>query len=394
MKYDSETYQITDKGKAGHWFLIAGVAGLAVSVTGLFTDRSQFFHSYLVAFLFWMSLSLGGLFFTMLNHISNARWSIVLRRLTEATMWTLPVMVVLFIPVLFGVHDLYHWTHAEEVANDVILQKKSGYLNIPFFVIRALLFFAVWIVLARILYRTSLNQDSGAGNDPVKRMYNLSAPGLVLFAVTVTFAAFDWLMSLNPHWYSTIFGLYFFSGCFLGVLSLLVISGNLLRMNGVLGQTIQTGHYHDLAKLLFGFIIFWGYMGFSQYFLIWYANIPEETIWYLKRWNGSWKYLSLVIVFGHFLIPFLGLLTRAAKRNLAWLTFIAVWILIMHWIDLYWMVFPTHSPEGFQFSWMDLTLFIGTGGIVLWFMWRNISAHPLVPVNDPRLPFSLQFKNN
>jgi hypothetical protein len=393
MSYDSSTYRLTESEKPGVWALIIGIAGLVLSALGLMTDKSQFFHSYLVAFLFWTSIALGALFFTMLNHLTNARWSIVLRRITESLMMVIPLLAVFFIPLIFGLHDLYHWTHAEEVAHDPILQEKSGYLNTGFFIARTVIYFIIWTLLARTLYRISLKQDIEAKESYIKRMRNLSAPGLLLFALTITFAAFDWLMSLNPHWYSTIFGLYFFAGCFLALLGFMVTFGNAMRSKGILSETISVDHYHDLAKLLFGFTIFWGYMGFSQYFLIWYANIPEETIWFLNRWEGSWKYITLVIVFGHFAVPFLGLLIRAAKRNLAWLTFISVWILIMHWIDLYWMVFPTHSPGTIQFSWMDLTLFIGVGGVFFWFFWRQFVKNPLVPVNDHRLSFSLEFKN-
>lgn len=394
MNYDSKSYLLTESGKTGRLSLLIGLIGLALSAIGFFTDTSQFFHSYLVAFLFWASLGLGGLFFTMLNHVTNAAWSIVLRRITESVMASLPILFILFIPLLFGIHDLYHWSHEEAVAHDPLLKSKSPYLNTGFFILRALLYFIVWILLARILYKKSLKQDHNPDQGIVNSMRTISAPGLLLFAITITFAAFDWLMSLNPHWYSTIFGLYFFSGCFLAILGFVIIFGNILRGKGVLDTSITIEHYHDLAKLLFGFIIFWGYMGFSQYFLIWYANIPEETVWYLNRWHGSWKYISLIIVLGHFLIPFLGLMTRAAKRNLAWLTLLSVWILIMHWIDLYWLVFPTHSPEGVQFSWMDLTLFVGIGGLFFWLFWRQFSAHPLVPVNDHRLPVSIEFKNN
>jgi hypothetical protein len=394
MSVDPKTYLLTEKHKFGQWALVTGIIALAISIFGTIIDHSQFFHSYLVAFLFWTSIALGGLFFTMLNHVTNARWSIVLRRLMETAMIVLPILALFFIPLLFGLHDLYHWTHKDAIAHDVILQKKSAFLNTPFFIIRAVFYFGIWIILGRILYKNSLLQDKSGQESYIKRMRNLSAPGLILFAVTITFAAFDWLISLNPHWYSTIFGLYFFSGCFLSILAFLIILGNFLGRKGILSEVITKEHYHDLAKLLFGFIIFWGYMGFSQYFLIWYANIPEETIWYLVRWEGNWKFITLTIVIGHFLIPFVGLLIRAAKRNRVWLIFISAWIMIMHWIDIYWMVFPTFSPEGFYLSWMDLALFIGIGGIFLWYFWYRFSSNALVPIKDMRLPLSLEFKNN
>jgi len=394
MQYEKDTYRLTDGGKISNGALLTGIIFLAISALGLLADKSQFFHSYLVAFLFWTSVALGGLFFTMVNHVLGTQWSIVLRRIGETTLIVLPVLAILFIPLIFGIHDIYHWSHAEEVVKDHLLQKKADYLNSGFFVSRTIIYFVIWILFGRSLYRLSLKQDNDPNEGIVTRMRNISAPGLVLYALTVTFAAFDWLMSLNPHWYSTIFGLYFFSGCFLAILSFLVLFGQFLKSNNVLNETITVEHYHDLAKLLFGFTIFWGYMGFSQYFLIWYANIPEETIWYLVRWEGNWKYITMTIVFGHFLIPFLGLMTRASKRSGPWLIFISIWILVMHWIDIYWMVFPTHSPEGFFLSWMDLSLFIGLGALFFWIFWRKFILHPMIPAKDYRFPLSLVFKNN
>ncbi len=200
-------------------------------------------------------------------------------------------------------------------------------------------------------------------------------------------------MSLDAHWFSTIFGVYIFSGAFLAVMSFLIIVGIYQRKHGVLADVITVEHYHDMAKLMFGFIIFWAYMAFSQYFLIWYANIPEENYWYLYRWENSWRYWSLIIIFGHFVIPFLGLITRAAKRSTKFLAFMCTWILVMHWFDLYWLVMPTHHQDGIHFSWMDITTLLGVGGIFVWYFWRRYSAHPLVPVKDPGLQASLEFTN-
>jgi hypothetical protein len=372
--------------------LIASIAGLVLSIFGYFLDSKHFFYSYLVAYVFWASIMLGALFFTMLNHISGATWNIVLRRILEHVMNTVPLMAILFLPVLLGLHDLYHWSHEEVVANDALLQKKTPYLNAPFFIIRALLYFSIWYVLSKTLFRTSIIQDEDFQPAQIKKMRKISAPGIVLFAITSTFAAFDWLMSLDPHWYSTIFGLYIFAGSFLSILAVLVIFGLALRNKKILHDVITVEHYHDLGKYLFGFTVFWGYMAFSQYFLIWYANIPEETIWYLHRWEGTWKYITMLLVFGHFLLPFITLMPRAAKRNLKFMKLIGVWILVMHYFDIYWIVMPTIYEHGFHFSWIDLTTFVGISGIFLYYFWSKYFSRALVPVNDPHLKDSIEFK--
>jgi len=373
--------------------LTIGITGLIATLAGYFIDHSQFFFSYLTAYMFWMTMTLGALFFTLLHHLTSADWSIVLRRILETVMMTLPVMAILFIPILLGLHDLYHWSHEDVIATDPILQKKSAYLNPVFFTIRVVGYFTIWFLLARGLYKTSLAQDAGHRPEQIVKMRKISAPGMVLFALTITFASFDWLMSLDAHWYSTIFGVYIFGGSLLAILTFMVIFGNLLRKKGVLADTITIEHYHDLGKFLLAFIIFWGYIGFSQYFLIWYANIPEETIWYLHRWEGSWKVITMVIVFAHFVVPFMALLPRFAKRNLSILTFFAVWILIMHWIDIYWLVIPNLHHHGAHFSWMDLTATLGIGGIFFWYFLNKFYKHALVPVGDPRLDISINMKN-
>ena len=324
MKVDTDTYKLTGGKGFGNILLITGIMVTILSAAGYYMDSAQFFMSYLIAWVFWVSIGLGALFFVMLNHLTGAVWSMVLRRLTESVMIALPFMVILFIPLIFGLHDMYHWTHTEDVAKDAILSQKTGFLNVPFFLIRTTAYFIAWFIIAFKLYKTSIAQDSNPSAEQVKAMRRVSGPGMVVFALTTSFAGFDWLMSLDAHWYSTIFGVYFFSGGLLASLALLVLIGMYLRKKGVLNEIITVEHYHDLGKLMFAFTIFWGYMAFSQYFLIWYANIPEETIWYMHRWEGNWKILSLTLVFGHFVFPFLALMTRAAKRNLTWIMFISL----------------------------------------------------------------------
>ncbi|MCF7803667.1 MAG: hypothetical protein K9N46_00005 [Candidatus Marinimicrobia bacterium] len=393
MQLDNNTYRLRESGSFGRRALIIGIIGLALSAVGYFLDAERFFHSYLTSFVFWVTIGVGGLFFVMLHHLTSAKWSVVLRRLTENFMITVPVLAVLFLPLILGIQDLFHWSHADAVAHDELLQQKAPYLNTPFFLIRAAIYFGIWILFGRMLYKVSIAQDSQKDDSLIARMKKLSAPGMLLFALTLTFASFDWLMSLDAHWYSTIFGVYVFSGSLLAILAILTLIAIYFRENDILRETITIEHYHDLGKLMFAFTVFWAYIAFSQFMLIWYGNIPEETIWYKHRWEDlSWRIVSLIVLFGHFVVPFLALVTRAAKRNLTMLKVTSIWLLLMHWVDLYWIVLPNYG-HSVHFSWMDITTMIGIGGIVLWYFWKATAAHALIPVNDPKLQASIEFEN-
>ncbi len=390
---DNKQKYYTDSGFISNPALITGLIALVITAAGFFIDRQQFFFSYLVAFTFWATITLGGLFFLLIHNTTHAKWSTVLRRIIEMIMMTVPLIAIMVIPVLFGIHDLYHWSHEDAVAADALLQKKAAYLNTPFFIIRTVFYFAVWILLSQNLYKISKQQDASFDPEQTEKLRRRSAPGIILFALTITFASFDWMMSLDPNWYSTIFGLYIFAGSFLAAIAIVVLISLSLRKRGLLTDVITVEHYHDLGKFLFSFTIFWGYMAFSQYFLIWYANIPEETIWYLHRWEGNWKLITMLLVFGHFLIPFLALMPRAAKRNLNFMRIMSIWILFMHFFDLYWIIMPTLHKHGFHFSWMDLTALIGIGGIFVWYFWWSYLKGALVPVNDTKLEESIKLVN-
>jgi len=393
MTYDASTYRLSGAQGTGRTALTVGIIGAALSVIGIFTNAEQFFHSYLTAYVFWWTFCMGGLFFTMLHHLANATWSVVLRRLAESVMMMLPYMAVFAIPIFFGMNHLYDWSVPEIMADDHLLQQKAGYLNDTFFIVRTVVYFVVWIALAFALYRVSVRQDGEHTGSILKRMRRLSAPGMILFALTLTFAAFDWLMSLDAHWYSTIFGVYVFAGSLLSFLAMITIIVQLLHGRNILVGTITAEHYHDLARLMFAFTIFWAYIAFSQYFLIWYANIPEETAWFLHRWHGSWKFFSLLILFGHFIAPFLILMTRAAKRNMIVLKALSIWLIVMHWIDIYWLVGPNLHGESAHISWMDFTTLIGIGGILIFLFISRLRAQPLVPAGDPKLKASIDFTN-
>ncbi len=393
MQWDQKTYRLSQPGSFGRWALYVGILGLLLCVVGYLLDAPRFFHAYLTAFVFFVSIGLGALFFTMLHHLVGAKWSVVVRRIAENLMMALPLMGIFFLPLIFGMHILYEWTHADVVAADPILLNKAAYLNTIFFVIRTIVYFTVWSLLARSLYGTSLEQDAGNSPEIVAKLKRLSGLGMVLFAFTVSGAAFDWLMSLDPHWYSTIFAVNYFGSSFVSALAVTILILISLNRGGVLRGVITVEHYHDLGKLMFAFIIFWGYTAFSQYLLIWYGNIPEETVWYLNRWQGSWKTITLVIVYGHFVIPFLVMLFRAAKRNLLPLGAIAAWMLVVHWINMYWLVYPSLLKDGATFSWMDPVAVVAIGGVFVWYVWSKLAARPLVPVADPKLQASITHVN-
>jgi hypothetical protein len=367
----------------------AAIVGLLLSGVGYFLDARQFLFSWLTALVYWTTIGLGALFFVMLHHLVGARWSTVLRRMAENLMWGLPVLAVFFLPILFHMPQAYSWSNPEVMAGDHLLTGKSGYLNVPFFTLRLAAYFLVWFVLVSLLNTYSNQQDTNSSASLTKRMRVVSAAGMVLFAVTLSFAAFDWLMSLDAHWYSTIYGVYVFAGSFLALLALMVLIVLQLRSRGILKNVITSEHDHDLGKLLFAFTIFWGYMAFSQYLLIWYGNIPEETVWFLHRWNGTWKTASLVLIFGQFVVPFFVLFPQAVKRMPAVMKAIGLWILLMHWVDIYWLVMPSLHHE-VHLSWMDVTTLVGIGGVFLWFFQRGMRSRPLVPINDPTLAGSIR----
>jgi len=339
-------------------------------------------------------LALGALFFVLVQHVTRAGWSVAVRRLAEgvAPNVFLP-MAFLAVPVLYGLRTLYPWTDAAVVAKDHLLHAKEPWLNIPFFLGRTVFYFAVWSVLAIWFHRKSVEQDRTGDPRLTNAMEKTSTAALIFFAFTVTFFAFDYLMSLTPHWYSTIFGVYFFAGCVLGFFALMSVLAFLVQRAGALRRTITTEHYHDLGKLIFAFTVFWAYIAFSQYMLMWYANLPEETSWYAARQTGSWTAVSLVLLFGHFLVPFFALMSRDVKRRKPLLVAGAVWMLAMQWADVYWLVMPGKSPGVIPLSFMDLAVFLGVGGLFFAAAVRRLGAHALVAVKDPRLSESLGYEN-
>jgi hypothetical protein len=375
-----------------------GIAALVITAVGWATDAEQFYFSYLVGWIFCVSLALGGLFFVMIQHLTRAKWSVVVRRFPEALIWSFPLLVVLGIPLLFGLHDLYHWTHHElyDPAGpeyDPVLAGKESYLNIPFFLGRVAFYFLSWTYISYRLYTLSIRQDVDPRTDIPDKQRRVSAWGLPVLAVTTAFGGFDMLMSLDPHWFSTIFGVYFFAGSFMAVMAFIALVAMMLQKAGMLEETVTTEHYQDLGKFLFGFVIFWAYIAFSQYMLIWYGNLPEETFFYRHRLENGWETYSAVLLMAHFVIPFIILLSRTAKRVLPILAFMCVWMLIMHWFDFYWIAMPV-LHEYPSISVLDLTSFVGLASILFGVVIFRLSRHSLVPEEDPGLARSMAFVNS
>ncbi len=373
---------------------VVGLAGGAALGASRGDGGTAFWHSYLCAFAYFMSLTLGALFFVLIQHATRAGWSVVVRRLAEAVAAdALFPMALLAVPLFFGLSKLYPWTDASAVAADPLLRAKAAYLNVPFFTIRNVVYFAVWAFLSWWFLRRSVEQDDSGDPRITVRMERLAPAGILLAALTTTFFAFDWLMSLTPHWSSTIFGVYYFAGAFVGFFALLVVMTLWARSGGALVKTLSAEHFHDMGKLTFAFVIFWAYIGFSQFMLMWYANLPEETAWYLPRMQGGWASVSWLLLFGHFVAPFLFLMSRHMKRRNATLVVGAVWVLLMHGLDVYWIVMPKWSPSAVPLSLLDASLFAGIGGLFAAVAVRRLTRQPLLPVRDPRLAESLQFEN-
>ena len=397
------------------------------------TGGKHFYFSYLVGYMGVLGICLGALFFTMVQHITRAGWSVTLRRVTENTAAALPLMAVLFVPIALGFDTLFHhWAHANhdpvthaalaetDPKFDQVLAGKASWLNQTSFFVRAAIYFAIWIGLALYFRAKSIKQDDNGDPAISLHLARIAAPGLLLFALSVTFAAFDWLMSLDPHWFSTIFGVAYFAGGFMAFFAFTILLARYLGKQGYLKEAITTEHYHDLGKFLFTFMVFWTYTNFSQYMLIWYANLPEETRWFADRAEGGWGSIGTLLILGHFLIPFAFLMSRHVKRSPVGLSVGAIFLLIIHCFDMQFLILPTmghgggehaaagaeHAPltgfagftAGFgeylhHADWADFGCFVGMLAIVAGLVLFNIRRTNLVPVRDPRLAESLHFQN-
>lgn len=373
-------------------FGVLGVAGLGLGFATMGDHSANFYFSYLVSLMFWLALGLGGLFFVIIQHGTRAGWSIVVRRLAENAMVTLPALAVLAIPVVFmGAHDLYHWTHLEVVEADPMLSSKQPYLNEGSFRMRAIVYMVVWSGLALMYWAWSTRQDNARDPIPLTHRMRWFAPlSIIFFALSLTFGAFDWLMSLDPHWFSTIFGVYYFAGCVSFIHAFLALVVILLHRSGHLRGVVTPEHFHDLGKMMFAFTVFWAYIAFSQYMLIWYANMPEETVFFEVRQNATWGPLSILLLVGHFALPFLGLISRIPKLKPAVLSFGALYLLVIHWFDMLWLAGPAARTEGSLIVLTDITMLVGLGSIFFGLLTWRLAGVSLMAVNDPRLQESLE----
>ncbi len=362
-----------------------GLIGVLASIAGFVVNRELFFQAYLFSYVFWLGMALGCLGLVMLNHVVGGKWGLVIRRLLEVGSLNLPMMMVLIIPVLLGLGSLYLWTHTDAIAHDEALQKKTGYLNVPFFLIRAVIYFAIWCFYAFVLSRLSAAQDRDGDTSLIDRMRTISAPGLVIFTVSTTFAFIDWVMSLEPHWYSTIYGLMFLIGQVLQALAFVVAILILLSDREPLRSKLTSQHFHDLGNLMLAFTVLWAYLSFSQFLIIWAGNLPEEIPWYLTRLRGGWNVIAVILVLFHFALPFVVLLYREAKRRTGILLIISFAMLAVRVIDVFWVVEPSLRPTGFALSWIDVATFLGIGGLWVGMFFRRLKTRELLPIGDWRL---------
>ena len=370
--------------------LAVGIAGAALSAVGFFVSPFQFYRSYLWSYLFVLGLALGPLAWLLLQYLTGGAWGMVIRRPCEAALRTMPLVALMFLPIVIGIPNLYPWSHAANVAADPVLQHKHAYLNLPFFLIRAAIYFGGWLFLSWHYTRCSDIEDR-EGHDAVHgKMSSLAGPGLIFWGFSLTFMSIDWVLSVNPAWFSTMFGLLFIADQGLTGMAFLITVMVLLSFRRPMSEVLTPRHLHDLGKFLLAMVMVWAYFSFSQFLIIWAGNLPEEIPWYLTRINGGWGIVAMALVVGHFALPFALLLSRDLKRNFKLLASIAVFILCMRVVDLYWVVAPEFRKQSFGVSWMDFTVPLGLIGIWLAYFLTNLEKRPLMPVNNPHLEEALQ----
>ena len=368
---------------------IALFGGVMVLIGAVFSPE-RMWPNYLVSVYYLLTLGIGGLFFVALNYVARAHWAVALRRVPEATTRCMIWASFLWVGVIVGAHTLYEWSHAEVVANDALLQGKSVWLNVPFFGLRSFIYFAIWIGFAAVIIRRSRKQDEDGDPEHTFANFRTSAAFIAVYAITFSLASFDWIMSLEPHWYSTIFGVYNFSGMFVSSIAAISISTIILRRMGYFEGIINESHLHELGKLLFAFSCWWFYIWFCQYMLIWYTNIPEEAAYFVERFDGAWKpfsFLNLVLNWG---IPFVFLLPASQKKNETTLFRISVIVLIGHWFDIYLMVMPVFATEPCVGIWEVVLMFAGFA-VFLLATFKALGKANVVPLKDPLIEESLHF---
>ncbi len=383
MNEAESAMNVLERLKKGSFMV--GVIVSAIALIAAFLSPAQFFRSYLFAYVFWVGLALGSLAITLLHHLSGGLWGAVIRRVLESGTRTFPLLALLFLPLIPGIGDIYIWADQQRVASDTILKHKSLYLNIPFFLVRAVLYFAVWFFLAYLLNKWSRQEDVASTPALQSKFQFLGGIGLLLYGLTATFAAVDWMMSLEPHWFSTIYGLLVIVGQVLSAFAFVIAVASILIQYKPLSDVMSNVQFHDLGKLMFAFVMIWAYLSFSQFLIIWSGNLPEEIPWYMHRLHSGWQFVALLLVLFHFALPFLLLLSRETKKRPRILALIALGVLFMRLVDLYWMVAPEFHQHGLAVSILDFLLPVAMGGIWLAFFFHQLKSMPLIPINDPNL---------
>jgi hypothetical protein len=364
--------------------LVLGAVALALFVLLGLRNPTQFFRSYLLAYLYWVGLPLGSMAILMLHHLAGGGWGYIIRRPLEAAGRTVPVMAVLFLPMFFGLPRLYLWAQPAAVASDPALQAKQWYLSSHLFVFRAILYFVLWFVLSYFLSKWSTEQDQSGDPRLSKKLEGMSGPGLVIYGLTVTFMSIDWAMSLEPHWFSTIYGMLFMVVQALSAMSFLIVILAWLADTEPLASAATPGRFNDLGNLTLTFVMLWAYLSFSQFLIIWAGNLQREIPWYTVRATGHWAGIALFLIIFHFAVPFFLLLMRAVKRNVPYLGVIAIILLVVSLVDVFWLVTPAFNQDGPKPHWMDLLATFGIGGIWVAAYLTQLKARPLLPLHDPQ----------
>jgi len=366
--------------------LIVGVVFAVIAALGAWLRPEEFFRAYLLAFMAWLGVTLGSMAILMLRHLTKGAWGMVIRRILGAAMRCVPLMVALFIPLLFGIRRLYIWARPLDAVADKHLREHleeitRTYLTVNGFIIRAAIYFAIWWALSFFLTKWSAEQDHPPMRDNSARFKALSGPGLILYGFTITFAAIDWIMSIDPSWISTIFGLSFLIGEVLSALCFAVVVERILFRYKPMSELLKPDQVHDHGNFMLAFIMVWAYFAFSQWLIIWAGNLPEEITWYMRRLHGGWGYVGLFLVLFHFAVPFVMLISRPFKRDITRLVWLAAWLLLMRYVDLFWIIEPNFSTT-FNLTWLDVVVPIAMGGLWLAYFFRNLSTMPLVPAYD------------
>jgi hypothetical protein len=366
--------------------LVVGLIFGAIAALGAWLRPDQFFRAYLLAFMAWLGVSLGSMAILMLRHLTKGGWGMVIRRILGEAMRCLPLMTLLFVPILFGMPKLYMWARPLDSIQDTHLRQHlegitGTYLSVHGFIIRAAIYFAIWNVLSLLLTRWSAQQDHPPVRDNSSKFKALSAPGLILYAFSITFAVIDWIMSIDATWISTIFGLSFLIGQVLAGLCFAVVVERILFRYQPMSKLLKPAYVHDHGKFILTFIMMWAYFAFSQWLIIWAGNLPQEITWYIRRLNGGWGYVGLFVALFHFAVPFVVLLSRPFKRDITLLVWLAVWLLLMRYVDLFWIIEPSFSTI-FKVTWLDIIVPIAMGGLYLAYFFRNLSSRPLIPAYD------------